>query len=272
MALKNSYAFFQWQELAEIKSAILTISRPDAMNALNGKVLDELSLVLEEVAKRKDLRSVILTGEGKSFVAGADISEMSSLAQDQGTDFATKGQGVFRQLEKLPQVTVAAVNGFALGGGMEIALACDVRLASSKAVMGQPEVNLGLIPGFGGTQRLPRVVGMGWAKYLILSGEQIDAHKAQEIGLVLEVLEPDILMERCQELGKVFSRKGPNALAQAKEAVESSFAQNLEAGLAGEAGYFGGLFPQEAGDKSNEMVEGTQAFLEKRKADFADLK
>jgi enoyl-CoA hydratase len=272
MALKNSYAFFQWQELAEVKSAVLTISRPDAMNALNGKVLDELSQILDEIAERKDLRSIILTGEGKAFVAGADISEMSSLAQDEGTDFAAKGQSVFRQLEKLPQVTIAAVNGFALGGGMELALACDVRIASGKAVFGQPEVNLGLIPGFGGTQRLPRVVGMGWAKYLILSGEQIDASRAQEIGLVLEVLESEKLMDRCQELAKVFSRKGPNALAKAKESVESSFAQNLEAGLAGEAGYFGALFPYESGEPGNEVVEGTRAFLEKRKADFADPK
>ena len=178
--------------------AKITINRPEALNALNSEVLDELNLLLDEVRANKDLRVAILTGEGRSFVAGADIKEMSTLTAIEGKEFGNKGLSVFRKLETLPIPVIAQINGFALGGGCEIAMSCDFRIASDKALFGQPEVGLGITPGFAGTQRLQRLVGQGYAKYLIYTANNIKADKAYEIGLVQEVVEADKLEETVQ--------------------------------------------------------------------------
>ncbi len=269
--MKENFKYFTWNEKPELKTGILTIQRPEALNALNSELLAELLQILREIEQTKSLRSLIITGQGKAFIAGADISEMSGLNSDEGNTFAQQGQAVFRQLEKMPQISIAAINGFALGGGLELALACDIRIVSDKALMGQPEVNLGLIPGFGATQRLPRVVGMGWAKYLILTGEQIDSQKAMDIGLAIAAAEPDKLLDLAESIAKKVAFKGPRALWHSKQAVEASFANDLDQGLAIEADFFGQLFPKQNGDTENEMVEGTQAFLQKRKANFHDM-
>jgi enoyl-CoA hydratase len=168
---------------------IITISRPEALNALNTEFFTEMDNLLDEVAKDDSVKVILLTGEGKAFVAGADIAEMVDKNSSEGTKFSSRGQGVFLKMEKLDKPIIAAINGFALGGGLELALACDIRLASSKAKFGQPEVNLGLIPGFAATQRLPRLIGTGNALWLLMTAEIIDAAEALRVGLVQKVFD-----------------------------------------------------------------------------------
>ncbi|MDP4147439.1 MAG: enoyl-CoA hydratase-related protein, partial [Bacillota bacterium] len=184
----------------EGKIAIVTINRPKAMNAFNTETLTELDLVVDELDKDNDILAVILTGAGKAFVAGADISEMKDMNVIEGRKFGILGNKVFRKLESLAKPVIAALNGFTLGGGCEVAMACDIRLASAKAKFGQPEVSLGITPGFGGTQRLARLVGQGVAKELIFTGRMIDAEEAFRIGLVNKVVDPEALMEEAKAM------------------------------------------------------------------------
>ena len=242
--------------------AKITINRPEALNALNSEVLDELNLLLDEVAKNKDLRVVILTGEGRSFVAGADIKEMSKLNAIEGKEFGKKGLSVFRKLEQLPIPVIAEVNGFALGGGCEIAMSCDFRIASEKALFGQPEVGLGILPGFGGTQRLQRLVGQGWAKYLIYTANNIKAEKALEIGLVQEVVEADKLDERVYELAKKIASNAPIGVRLAKESINTGAQVDIDSGIKIEENLFGLSFASE------DQKAGMEAFINKAKAEF----
>ena len=242
--------------------ATLTFNRPDALNALSSSVLEELDAAVGRIASDAAIHGVIVTGAGRAFVAGADISEIAKLDRSSGLDFARRGQGVFSRIEALPKPVVAAVNGFALGGGCEIAMACHVRVASTRARFGQPEVKLGIIPGFGGTQRLPRLVGRGAATKLILSGRPISAEEALRIGLVDEVAEPEALLERCEALVKEILANGPGALGAALAAMRGGSDLPLGDALELEAELFAELCSRD------EMKEGTSAFLEKRDPAF----
>ncbi|OGD29196.1 MAG: hypothetical protein A2V57_08215 [Candidatus Aminicenantes bacterium RBG_19FT_COMBO_65_30] len=247
-------------EVAEAVATV-TISRPQAMNALNTRFFQEMDSLVAEIAGRADIKVVILTGDGKAFVAGADIAEMVSKTQDDARAFSKVGQRTFRSLELLEKPVIAAVNGFALGGGCELALACDVRIASSKAKFGQPEVNLGLIPGYAATQRLPRLVGLGNALWLLLSGEMVGAEDALRMGLVQKVVEPEALLPVAVELAKTIAAKGPRAVRLVKRVVREGILKDFESGCALESEEFGSLF-------DNEGAEGMKAFLEKRKPEW----
>lgn len=249
----------------ENQIAILKINRPEALNALNSQVLSDLDQVLGELAGKfpQEVRGLILTGEGeKAFVAGADIKELSSLDEKQGQGFARRGQKIFRQIEQLPFPVIAAVNGFALGGGLELALACDFIYASEKAKLGLPEVNLGLIPGFGGTVRLSRVVGLNQARELIFSAQTLNAAEALALGLVNKVCVPSDLMKDCLAKMSQITAKAPLAVKAAKSSILGSHDQAVDPGLETEAGSFATLF------NSRDTREGTTAFLEKRAAQF----
>ncbi|MDO5047795.1 MAG: enoyl-CoA hydratase-related protein [Anaerococcus sp.] len=240
----------------------LTISRPKALNALNSQVLDELSSAIDQINDDKDLRVLIITGEGRSFVAGADIREMSTLSALEGKEFGNKGLSVFRKVESLKIPTIAAVNGFALGGGCELAMSCDFRIASEKALFGQPETGLGITPGFGGTQRLQRLVGQGYAKYLIYTAENIKADKALQIGLVQEVVSVDELDKRVDELAQKIASNGPIAVRLSKEAINTGAQVDIDSAIKVEEYLFGLSFSTE------DQKLGMKAFLEKGKADF----
>ncbi len=241
--------------------AVLTIDRPKALNALNTKTLQELEAALKSIGP--DVRVLIVTGGGeKAFVAGADIAEMASLPEAQAQEFGALGHRVLAMLEALPIPTIAAVNGFALGGGCELALACDFIYASEKAKLGLPEVSLGVIPGFGGTQRLTRLVGRARAKELIFTGEPVDAAKAKDLGLVLEVLPADGLLSHCKLVAGKIIKKGPLAIAQAKRVIQEGADLPLPAANELERKAFGALFGSE------DQREGMKAFMEKRSANF----
>jgi enoyl-CoA hydratase len=243
--------------------ALVTIDRPKALNALNQQVLAELDVAITQVAANPDARALIVTGGGeKAFVAGADIGEMAGYTTTQALAFATKGHQVLGRLEALSIPTIAAVNGFALGGGLELALACDFVYASEKAKLGLPEVSLAVIPGFGGTQRLTRLLGRARAKELIFTGDAIDAAKAKEIGLVLEVVAPDALIARCKEVAQKIASRGPVAVSQAKRVIEAGADLPLKDANELERQAFGLLFGTE------DQKEGMRAFVEKRKAAF----
>lgn len=245
--------------------AYVTINSPKALNALNSATLNELDSVFSELSGDNDIKAVILTGAGeKSFVAGADIAEMSTMNSIEAVTFSRKAQQVFSKIEELPKLVIAAVNGFALGGGCEIAMSCDVRFASKKAKFGQPEVNLGILPSFGGTQRLPRLVGKGIAKELIFSTDMINAEEAHRIGLVNKVYEPDELIQKSEEFAKKVMSKSPWGVKLAKASINNGLDVDLEAGLKYEANSFGLCFSTE------DQKEGMKAFLEKRKANFKD--
>ena len=248
----------------EVKENIahITINRPKAMNALNSQVLDELLAVFTEVENNKELRAAILTGEGKAFVAGADIVEMSKMNTVEAREFAIRGHGVMNFIENLRIPVIAAVNGFALGGGCELSMACDIRIASEKAKFGQPEVGLGLIPGFCGTQRLSRLVGKGMAKYLILTADMIDAAEAHGIGLVEKVVAPEELLPECERIAKMIASKAPIAVAVSKDCINNGFNADMKTASQYEINSFGITF------SSEDFVEGTSAFIEKRKAEF----
>lgn len=243
--------------------AKIIIDRPKALNALNSEVLQELKKAIAEIQNRMDIRVLLIQGGGeKSFVAGADIAEMSNLNPLEGCEFGRLGQEVFSSLSELPFPTIAVIQGFALGGGCELALACDIRIASEKAKFGQPEVGLGIIPGFGGTQRLARLVGPGQAKKLIFSAEIISAAQALEIGLVEQVVAPEQLNEAALKLAQTIAAKSPNAVRIAKTAINQGLEGSLEEGMRLEACNFGLCFA------SSEQKEGMTAFLEKRPAKF----
>ena len=246
----------------EIKDSIayVTINRPKAMNALNSQVLDELFDAFTALAGNPDVKAVILTGEGKAFVAGADIAEMSKLNAVEARAFAKKGHAVMNLIENIEKPVIAAVNGFALGGGCELSMACDIRIASSKAKFGQPEVGLGLIPGFGGNLRLPRLVGKGNAKYLIYSADMIDAAEAYRIGLVQKVAEPEELIAEAEKMAGKIAAQAPITVAVAKDVVNNGYDVDMKSGSNYEVNAFSLIFDSE------DMKEGTAAFLEKRKA------
>jgi enoyl-CoA hydratase len=251
--------------ICEIKEGIayITINRPKVLNALSDSVIDELEQVFIAVKEEDDVKAVILTGAGeKAFVAGADISQLVNLNPLEGKLFAEKGQKVLSLIEGLGKPVIAAVNGFALGGGCELAMACTLRLASSNAKLGQPEVNLGIIPGYGGTQRLSRLVGKGRALELVLTGRMVDAQEAREMGLVNKVVEPDRLMEEAENLARTIMSKGPVAVKLGMEAVNRGMEVSLDEGLRIEADLFGVCCATE------DKMEGTKAFLEKRKPRF----
>jgi enoyl-CoA hydratase len=244
-------------------NAWITVNRPDKLNALDRETVAEIVAALDLAERDGDVRVTVLTGAGdKAFVAGADIKEMSSMSAAQGQDYSRFLHSSLRRLERSRKPVVAAVNGFALGGGCELAMACHVRLASSNASFGQPEVNLGLIPGAGGTQRLQRLVGRGRAMELVLSGNRIDAEEALRIGLVNQVFPAEQLREGVEAFAKTLKKKSPMALARAIEAVVEGGEISLEEGLRMESALFGLCFATE------DMREGTTAFLEKRKPEF----
>ncbi len=243
--------------------AIVTINRPEVLNALNADTITELEHCFDALAEAKQVKCVILTGAGeKSFVAGADINELNTDTVITGKNRCLRGQMVFSKIENLPKPVIAAINGFALGGGCELSLACDIRLASENAKMGQPEVNLGIIPGYGGTQRLARVVGPGMAKKMIFSGDFVRADEALRIGLVEAVYPLEELLNEAKKLAQKICTKGPLAVTYAKQAINLGLDTDLKSGLAFEAEAFGGICGTD--DKN----EGTGAFLEKREAKF----
>lgn len=245
----------------EDKITTITINRPQSLNALNAQTIKELSLALEELDSDKNCRVIILTGSGeKSFVAGADIKEFGDFSSEQAEELARNGQNsLFNKIENMHKPVIAAVNGFALGGGLELAMSCHIRYASENAKLGLPEVTLGLIPGYGGTQRLPKLVGKGLANELIFSAKMITAAKAKEIGLVNEVFTLEELLPKTKELAQLISKNSPMGISRAIRAVNMS---DTEKGYENEIKAFGQLFDLD--DKK----EGVTAFLEKRKPEF----
>ncbi|MBO4563173.1 MAG: enoyl-CoA hydratase/isomerase family protein [Clostridia bacterium] len=232
--------------------AVLTVSRPEALNALNSATLKELKEAAQTVRADEDIRVLIVTGEGKAFVAGADIAEMKDLDAEAGRAFGLVGQEAFRAIEELPIPVIAAVNGFALGGGCELALCADIRLASEKAKFGQPETGLGITPGFGGTQRLPRVIGLSKAMELILTARMIRADEALTLGLVDRVVPPEALMDEAMKLASAIAANAPVAVRGAKEAVRRFTAHSLGEDLMREAELFGACFVTEDQKKAME--------------------
>ncbi|SFP70262.1 enoyl-CoA hydratase [Oscillibacter sp. PC13] len=246
--------------------ALVTIDRPKAPNALNSETLTELKNCFAELEGRKDVRVVLLTGSReKAFVAGADISEMVNTEPAAGRAMALLADEAFSRLEKMPQVTIAAVNGYALGGGCELAMACDIRVAAESAVLGQPECGLEILPGFGGTQRLARLVGKGRAKELSFTCDRIDAQEAHRIGLVNKVVAKDALLAECRSMAERILSKGSYAISLAKASIESGMDTDLASGLELEAINFGLSFA------THDKKEGMTAFLEKRPAQLTDF-
>lgn len=244
--------------------AIVTVNRPDKLNALNVETVEELEQAMQALNEDETIRSIILTGAGeKAFIAGADISQITPLDSKSGKNFALRGQKVFRYVEKMKKPVIAAVNGFALGGGCELAMACHIRLASTRAKFGQPEVKLGIIPGYGGTQRFPRLIGQSNALQLLLTGDMMNAENALRLGLVSEVFEPGQLMERAAALASQLAAQAPLAVRYILEAVYRGVDMDLENALGIEAEYFGKACATE------DMKEGTTAFLEKRAPVFS---
>jgi enoyl-CoA hydratase len=243
--------------------AVLTIDRPEAMNALDVDTLSELRDRLVELREDDAVRVIVLTGAGdRAFAAGADIKYMSALSVEEAKEWGGLGHKVGQLLEIAPKASIAAINGFALGGGCELALACDLRYAATTAKLGQPEVNLGIFPGWGGTQRLARVCGIGVAKDLILTGRVVDADEALRIGLVNGVFEPSELLEKTLDVARTIAAKGPLAVAAAKVAVNHALQGDHVENLLAEAESFGELF------SSHDAKEGMTAFVEKRAPDF----
>lgn len=247
----------------EHKIALLTINRPEKLNALNTETVTELFQIFKKLKQNDEVAVIIITGSGeKSFVAGADVAEIKNHDEISGRIFSSRGQKVFRYIEKMEKPVIAVINGFALGGGLELAMACHLRIASKNAKFGQPEINLGLIPGYGGTQRLPRLIGVTKALYLLLSGETIDSKQALEIGLINEVVAPEKLMARANEIAELMIAKPPVALRYILQAVTDGSDKNLDAALNLESELFGNICG------TDDMKEGITAFLGKRKAIF----
>lgn len=242
--------------------ATLTVNRPDKLNALNAALIGELGAAIDEMQARNDVAGIILTGAGRAFVAGADITELTGIGALEGKNLARRGQEIFRRFELSPKPTVAAVNGFALGGGCELAMACQIRIAADGAKFGQPEVKLGLIPGYGGTQRLPRLVGRGRALQLLLTGEMIDAQEAFRIGLVNRVVPSDQLLPAATAMIQQMLMNAPLGIAACIDVLDRGLEMPLDDALALEAMQFGVLIA------TSDTAEGTKAFLEKRPPRF----
>ncbi|MCD7709292.1 MAG: enoyl-CoA hydratase-related protein [Clostridiales bacterium] len=252
--------------------AVLKISRPNAMNALNSETLDELNTCLAEIEKNDDVKVVILTGgpdkkgnDFKAFVAGADIAEMVNFTAPEARAFGIRASEPFFKLQNMRQVTIAAVNGFALGGGCEIAMACDIRIASENASFAQPETGLGIIPGFGGTQRLARLVGMGRAKEMIFTCDNIDANEAYRIGLVNKVVPKEEMMNCAKEMAAKIIKNGSYAISVAKAAINNGYDMDIKNAVEMEANLFGVV------NDTHDKKEGMGAFLEKRAATLTDF-
>ncbi len=253
--------------LVEVKNStlVITINREKSLNSLSMETTKELQDVFDDFEDNQQIRGVIITGAGtKAFVAGADIAELSGLDIKSGQQFSKRGMELMQSIQDFPWPVIAAINGYALGGGSELALACDIRLASANAKLGQPEVNLGIIPGFGGTQRLPRIVGRGKATQLILTGEMISAQEAYRIGLVDEVYPPEELMPKALAMAELIASKGPMAVKFSKVCINRGLDESLEDGCELEEEKFGEV----CGTK--DKTEGTKAFLEKRKPNFSN--
>lgn len=242
--------------------SIITIDRPKALNALNAQVMSELDAALTEAAG-PETRTIILTGAGeKAFVAGADITQFVDMTSAEALEFARHGQALFNRIEQSPIPVIAAVNGFALGGGCELAMACHIRIASESAVFGQPEVKLGLIAGFGGTQRLPRLIGKGRAIEILVTGRMVKAHEAERIGLVNKVVPAEELLDSCRALGEEIAKQAPLAVGATIMAIIEGLKTSPNEGMQIEATLFSEIF------KTEDVREGTRAFVEKRNADF----
>ncbi|MHB1007622.1 MAG: enoyl-CoA hydratase-related protein [Chloroflexota bacterium] len=244
--------------------AVVTINRPKVLNALNRATLNELALAVDELAKDPAVRAVVITGAGeKSFVSGADVNELRALTSSaDAEEFSQLGQNAFYRIEQMDRPVIVAINGYALGGGCELALAGDIRIAADTARLGQPEINLGIIPGYGGTQRLPRLIGKSAAKLLVLSGDMIDAAEALRLGLVDRVVPAAELMSVAKDLARKLAGKAPLAVAHAKTAINLGMERELERGISLEITLFGQVCATE------DRVEGTSAYLEKRKPAF----
>ena len=243
--------------------AVVTLNRPEALNALNLGVLQELDETLSQLSWRRETRVVILTGSGdRSFAAGADIAAMRGMTPEEAQQFSAYGQAVMSRIAGMRAVVIAAVNGYALGGGCELAMACDIRIASRTAKFGIPEVTLGVIPGFGGTQRLSRLIGVGRALELMATGGQITAEEALRMGLVNHVTEPEALLEACEAMARTIAANSAGAIALGKQSIYAGSEMDLNQGLAHEAGLFALAFA------APDQREGMDAFLEKRKAKF----
>ena len=243
--------------------ATVTINRPNLLNALNDETMEEIGTCFEELDKEEGVRAVILTGGGeKSFVAGADIGELKEQDRKGGEERSLRGQKTLLMIENLSKPVIAAINGYALGGGCELAMACDIRIASERAKLGQPEVNLGIIPGYGGTQRLTRLVGMGKAKELIFTGDFVDAHEALRIGLVDRVVPREELLNEAKRMARKIASKGPLAITFAKNAINLALDVDVKKGGELEAKEFGALC------ETQDMKEGMTAFFEKRQPEF----
>ena len=243
----------------------LTINRPESLNALNTDVLRDLDKAVDAAAADSDVRVIVITGAGRAFVAGADIQEMADLGMQEGRAFGQVGQVLFRKIEKLEKPTIAAVNGFALGGGCELALCCDMRIASEQAIFGQPEVGLGIIPGFSGTQRLTAAVGKAKAAELILTAQNIDAAAALQMGLLNRVVPADRLMEETQQLAEKIAANAPLAVRWANSAIKRGMRTDFDTGISIESDLFGMCFA------TQDQKEGMHAFLERRKAEFKGI-
>ncbi|HOE38308.1 MAG TPA: enoyl-CoA hydratase-related protein [Bacteroidales bacterium] len=243
-------------------TAQITMNRPEALNALNSQVFVELNSALDEIEKNNNLRALIITGSGKAFVAGADIAEMSEMNEEQAFEFAKTGHNTFNRVANLKIPVIAAINGFALGGGCEFAMACDIRIANTFAKFGQPEVNLGLIPGYCGTQRLSRIVGLSNALNLLLTADMIDANEAFRLGLVQKITEPEELLNEANKLASKIASKGKLAVEKAKEVTVKGINMSFDAASELEIKEFAKLFGKP------ESKEGMTAFLEKRKPNW----
>ena len=250
--------------IVDVKDKICTvkINNPEAMNALNSTILSELDAAFTEIAANEDVSVVVITGEGRAFVAGADISQMSTMNATEGKAFGVQGSAVFRKIENLDKPVIAAINGFALGGGCELAMACDIRIASNKAKIGQPETGLGITPGFSGTQRLPRIVGPGKAKEIIYTAKPITADEAYRIGLVNSVVEPEALMDAAYAMAKQIAKNAPIALKYSKEAIDKGMQTDIDSAISLENDLFALCFSTE------DQKEGMKAFFEKRPAEW----
>ena len=242
--------------------AIITVSRPEALNALNGEVLEEFDTTLNKVVSDKEIKALIITGAGRSFVAGADIAVQSVFDVEKGRAWGKRGSEIFRKLEHIEIPTIAAVNGFALGGGCELALSCDMIVASTKAKFGQPEVGLGITPGFSGTQRLPRRIGVAKAKELIFTGEMISGEEAGRIGLANKVVEPEALMDAAREMAGRIVKNAPIAVKYAKACIDRGLNVDIDSGIAIENELFAMCYATE------DQKEGMTAFMKKRPAEF----
>lgn len=253
---------FRFLKVAEREGVVtLTLSSPATLNALNSTILGELDTFVDSL-DLDTTRALVITGEGKAFVAGADISEMAHLSESEGLIFGKRGSAVFKKIEDLPFPVIAAVNGFALGGGCELAMACDIRIASTKARFGQPEVGLGIIPGFSGTYRLAKLVGQGIAKELIYTGKMIDAAEALRIGLVNAVVTPEELSAAVDAMVSAILKNAPLAVSYAKACINENYDLDIDESLALENQYFAKCFA------TADQKEGMEAFLQKRPANF----